>query len=156
MKTVHFPQANVNIAENQPEYTTVPAYVGVVSTNPDVVGVICKVQFDFNEMQNILANNNSIWLRMLTFGKPLQPFSIHTQTDIFSDENEFPQHPKEDYDYYDKYEEFEVKLGFWDRVKFLFGYRLSGLVKVEAWGNLHSFGVKQYGAYTTKKIKIIG
>ena len=118
MKTVQFPQANVNIAENQPEYETVPAFVGVVATNSDAVGVICKVQFSFEELQNILTNDRQIWLRFLTFGKPLQTFSIHTQKDVFSEDEEFPTPKKEDYEYHDRYEEFEVKLGFWGRVKF--------------------------------------
>lgn len=66
MKPIKFKEANVTFAENQPEYLPLPAWKGEEGT------VISCWQLTWKERLKLLVNGR-IWLRMLTFNKPLQP-----------------------------------------------------------------------------------
>jgi hypothetical protein len=72
MTPIKFPQANITIAENQPEYFPLPALVtqeGMVIT----AWVLSDVEV------NMLAETRLLWLKMLTFGQPLQPIMPQTE-----------------------------------------------------------------------------
>ena len=66
MKPIKFKEANVTFAENQPEYLPLPAWKG-----EDGIVISCW-QLNWMERFKLLINGR-IWLRMLTFNKPLQP-----------------------------------------------------------------------------------
>ena len=66
MKPFKFKEANVTFAENQPEYLPLPAYKGEDGT------VISCWKLNWRERFKLFFKGR-IWLRMLTFNKPLQP-----------------------------------------------------------------------------------
>ena len=66
MKPIKFKEANVTFAENQPEYLPLPAWKAEDGT------VISCWQLNWTEKFKLLINGR-IWLRTLTFNKPLQP-----------------------------------------------------------------------------------
>ena len=67
MKAVNFPQANVQIAESQEQYNTLPAYVS--GENGEVT--VC-FELDEDELKQV-QETGRIWLSFLTFNNPLQP-----------------------------------------------------------------------------------
>lgn len=69
MKAIYFPEVNVEIAKNQPEYNTLPAYI----SNEGVM-VTC-FEFTDEEIQNIIKNKK-IWVQVLMGNNRLQPFSL--------------------------------------------------------------------------------
>ena len=66
MKPIKFKEANLVLAENQPEYLTLPAWRGGDGT------VISCWKLTRRERMKLLFTGR-IWLRTLTFHKPLQP-----------------------------------------------------------------------------------
>ena len=72
MKLIEFKQQNNVIAENQPEYLNMPAYVdtdkGVVTT---------KWKLGFLERFKVLFTG-VVWQQMRTFNKPVQPQNLFT------------------------------------------------------------------------------
>ena len=66
MKAIDFPEANVKIAETQPEYETLPAYVA-----GDGEVTVC-FKLEKPELDQVLETG-CIWLSFLTFGQPFQP-----------------------------------------------------------------------------------
>lgn len=66
MKAINFKEVNVQVAENQPEYETLPAHV---AGNGEVT---CCFELDENELKQV-AETGKIWLSFLTFNQPLQP-----------------------------------------------------------------------------------
>jgi hypothetical protein len=70
MKAVKFPEMNIEIAKNQEEYLTLPAYI---EKHPEGNGeVISCYQLTWKERIKVLFTGK-IWWTQLTFGKPLQP-----------------------------------------------------------------------------------
>lgn len=65
MKPIEFPEANVKVAEHQPEYQTLPAYVDEQQT-------ISCWHLTWRERFKLLWRG-VLWLRQLNFGHPLQP-----------------------------------------------------------------------------------
>ena len=65
MKPVEFPQQNATLAEDQPEYLPLP--VCIIGDE-----VISCWRFSFWERVKVLFYGR-LWLRQLSFGKPLQP-----------------------------------------------------------------------------------
>lgn len=72
MDAIKFPESNVEIAKDQPEYNTLPA---LVRDSGEVV--ICW-QLSPEEIARI-NETGQIWQTMLTFGMPLQPQRITTE-----------------------------------------------------------------------------
>ncbi len=64
MKAQEFPQQTVVIAENQEEYSSLPASV----SNEGVV--TCCFELDEAEQQQV-RETGKIWLSVLTFGQPI-------------------------------------------------------------------------------------
>lgn len=70
MKATKFKEQNVTFAENQPEYTPLPAY-----KDPGGEVVFCMGP-SFTERVRVLFTGK-IWVSLLTFNKPLTP-SFHS------------------------------------------------------------------------------
>lgn len=69
MKLITFKEQNIVIAENQPEYMPLPAYV----YHKDPQGrIACCWKLDWKERLRILFAG-VIWHQILTFKQPLQP-----------------------------------------------------------------------------------
>lgn len=68
MKPVHFKEANVVFAADQPEYQPLPAFVGG-DANRTVVTCWKLSPEELAEVQR----TGMIWLMQMTFGQPLQP-----------------------------------------------------------------------------------
>ncbi|MEG0368249.1 MAG: hypothetical protein RR585_15500, partial [Coprobacillus sp.] len=70
--------ANVKFAENQEEYLTLPAHVyqnGLVA---------CALELTDEEIGEIVKTKK-VYLSMLTFNQPLQPFFVTGQQETFKD-----------------------------------------------------------------------
>jgi len=78
MKAIGFPEANIMIAEDQPEYNTLPAHFN----KKDGVVVTC-FELTGDEIMAIIKNRK-IWVQVLTFGRPLQPFSLIPVNNYFN------------------------------------------------------------------------
>ena len=84
MKAIDFDGVNAKFAENQPEYETLPAYVGTIPVDDGKGGIIegfgavfC-MELSPKEIEEV-RRTGKIWNVVLTFGKPLQPVSIATE-----------------------------------------------------------------------------
>ncbi len=71
MKAVPFEEANINVAENQDEYQTLPARV---YTDPFGEVISCW-QLSDEEMEQI-KKTNCIWVSQLTFKKGVAPMML--------------------------------------------------------------------------------
>lgn len=74
MKPIKFKECNVNFAENQDEYNTLPAY----KDNSPQGEVITCWKLTFRERLRILIKGE-IWLSLLSFNKPLTPSFLTTK-----------------------------------------------------------------------------
>ena len=71
MKAVEFDEVNVRIAEDQEEYQTLPAHKKV-GVNGEM---IMRFKLSKEEREQV-REEGEIWLKILTFGKPLQPIGM--------------------------------------------------------------------------------
>lgn len=89
MRAVKFDQANVNLAEGQDEYETLPIYAVIDEDgNPrrnkdgglfDPQGeMTCCFELNKEEIDEIVRTGK-IWHTQLTFWQPFQPISMSTQ-----------------------------------------------------------------------------
>ena len=69
MKSRNFKQANVKFAENQDEYQTLPAYA---VPNDKYGQIVTSFKLSEKEIKQVIETG-TIYLRFLTFNKPLQP-----------------------------------------------------------------------------------
>lgn len=69
MKIAYFPEVNVEIAKDQPEYQTLPAYI--VPEDPEG-RIVCKYLLSVEELQEFQINRR-LFLMVSTFGNLLQP-----------------------------------------------------------------------------------
>lgn len=74
MKPVDFKQANVKIAENQPEYETLPAYIEEAPTGT----IVTCFELDQEEIEEI-KRTGKIWHQQIAFHQPMQPILLSTQ-----------------------------------------------------------------------------
>jgi len=74
MKAVEFPQVNIRIAENQPEYETLPA---CVIDEPEGRIITCFELTD-EEIEEIVQTRK-LWHVQLAFKQPMQPIQLSTQ-----------------------------------------------------------------------------
>lgn len=69
MKSVEFPEVNVRIAEDQPQYETLPAF-----HNPEEGTVTFCFELDHDELEQI-GKTGKIYLKQLIFDGPMQPIA---------------------------------------------------------------------------------
>lgn len=69
MKSVEFKEVNVRIAENHPEYETLPSY-----HNTKEGSVTFCFELDNEELEQI-GKTGKIFIKQLTFNKPMQPIA---------------------------------------------------------------------------------
>lgn len=72
MKASEFPEVNVRIAENQPEFETLPAFY-----NQQEGSMTFCFKLSEDEMHRIHATGE-IWFKQLTCGAPMQPIALST------------------------------------------------------------------------------
>lgn len=116
MKAVDFPQVTHRIAEDQPEYDTLPAYVGQVGESEHHTGIVCCFELSNEEIQRI-KKYKKVWFRALTFGRPLQPFNIFAVRDYF---NFSEERVINDDLAFDDTQKIAITMNFWQRLWFLF------------------------------------
>lgn len=73
MTAVEFEEVNIRIAEDQPEYETLPAYA-----NTQEGSVTFCFELNKEELDEI-AKTGRIYFKQLTFNKPMQPIAMSTQ-----------------------------------------------------------------------------
>ena len=66
---VKFPEHNIELGKDQPQYNSLPAHVDYKSA---ACGMTFKVKLTFRQRLKLLFTG-SIWIQQLTFGKPFQP-----------------------------------------------------------------------------------
>lgn len=76
MELIKFPEHNVVIAENQPQYLPMPAYID--KNSADGHTIICW-KFSWKERFQLLFTGK-LWHRILTFHGPMQPMMLQTTT----------------------------------------------------------------------------
>lgn len=80
MTPVQFPQANIVLAKDQPEYNPLPAFFDMQGT------MVTAWQMDEDERKEFLRTGR-IYLTQLTFGKPFQPVRLSIDCPITSEQN---------------------------------------------------------------------
>jgi hypothetical protein len=65
MQPSNFPYSNITFAKDQPGYMPLPAWT-------DGAQVISRWTLNWRERLHVLLTG-VVWVRMMTFGKPLQP-----------------------------------------------------------------------------------
>lgn len=71
-------KANIEIAKEQDEYQTLPAYVF-----PNGL-ICCCISFDGDELEEI-TRTGKVYVSHMTFKSPLQPFFITGSQDLFKE-----------------------------------------------------------------------
>jgi len=69
MKSVEFKEVNVRIAEDQPEYETLPAF-----HNKDEGSITFCFELDPDELEQV-GKTGRIFIKQLTFNNPMQPIA---------------------------------------------------------------------------------
>jgi len=87
MNAFSFPEANVNLAENQEEYQTLPAYYGVIGSQPEHLGYVVCFALTEDDI-NIINETKKIWLSQLTFKEKFNPVLFMVQSP-FEDPKEY-------------------------------------------------------------------
>lgn len=78
MKLINFPEANIVIAKNQPQYHPMPAHID--RSERDTRTTICW-QLSWRERLVVLFTGQ-IWHQILTFNKPMQPQKLMAEKPI--------------------------------------------------------------------------
>ncbi len=75
MQSIDFPQMNVVIGDNQPEYIPLKAFVDF--NDPTSPAIMC---FELSEEEIIdIVRTKKIWYKQLTFNQPFQPINFSTK-----------------------------------------------------------------------------
>ena len=75
MRSITFPEANLPLAEDQPEYETLHVHLDV--TKPEVPMTAC---FELNKEEiEEIVRTGKIWFTQWTFGSGFQPIKIQTE-----------------------------------------------------------------------------
>lgn len=88
MKFIEFPEMNTIIAKDQPEYLPVPALVvmnEITGKQADNGQIVAMVQFENDEMEELIKNGGKLYFSLLTFGQPMQPVFMTPFEDIMFD-----------------------------------------------------------------------
>lgn len=70
MTATEFTEANIRIAENQPEYETLPAF-----HNAKEGSVMFGFDLTDAEVEEVIKNKK-FWVKQLTFNKAMQPIAV--------------------------------------------------------------------------------
>lgn len=94
MNFIDFPQSNLNLAENQPEYQTVPVFVDYKQMMNPATGEPVNVPWSMtcvnglsDEEINEIVRTRKIYYRQMLFGNQFQPIFLSTK-DPFEPGNE--------------------------------------------------------------------
>lgn len=74
MKAITFPKANIELAKDQTQYNTLPAYHGQIGESPEETGFVFAMQLSDEEL-NTINHTKTIWFAQMTFGRQFHPFS---------------------------------------------------------------------------------
>ena len=69
MKAVEFPEVNIRIAEDQPQYETLPDY-----HNSEEKSMTFCFELNPDELEQV-GKTGRIYIKQLTFNKPMQPIA---------------------------------------------------------------------------------
>lgn len=90
MKFIEFPQMNTVIANDQPQYLPIPALVvedEITGERAENGQIVAMVQFENDEMEELIKNGGKLYFSLLTFGQPMQPvFMTPFEDQIFEAE----------------------------------------------------------------------
>lgn len=78
MKPIEFEQSNIKVAENQPEYQTLPAH-----HDPEN-GILTSCWELTPEEAEIVRNTGKIYFQQWTFNQPMQPISLTVENPLES------------------------------------------------------------------------
>jgi len=87
MEPVTFPEVNITIAKDQPQYRPLPSHVD--SGTPEKIITFCW-RLNWKERLQLLVLGR-IWQQVLSFGHPLQPQLLHTRKPVLLDDARDPQ-----------------------------------------------------------------
>lgn len=88
MEFIQFPEANIVIAKDQPEYRPIPACIvrDEEGNRPPEGPIVALMQFNPEEIEKI-KETGQLWLSVWTFKNPLQPLLITPfRNDIWGEE----------------------------------------------------------------------
>ena len=144
MRAINFPEVNVVVAEDQEEYNSLPAYVGPVWDGQG--GVINCFELEEAEILTIVKTRK-LWHASMTFGQPLQPFSVLLGANIFplEDETEQPDLSPITHEWETK---IPLKLSFLEGLKLLFNSKRNVTIKVK-----HRFQIEVDNAVKLEIVK---
>lgn len=83
MKLIKFPEQNITIAANQPEYLPLPGHVNQRDPSGTVT---CCWKLEWKDRIKVLFTG-IIWHQILTFRQPLQPQLLSTNKPEMKNEN---------------------------------------------------------------------
>lgn len=87
MRAIKFKQATNNVAENQPQYQTLPAYYGQLGENEKETGLVTCFELTDQEIETV-KKYGKIWHSQLTFGERMQPIQMFVCNDFFNPEKD--------------------------------------------------------------------
>lgn len=118
MEAIDFPGSNIKIAENRPEYETLPVMVAETET-------VCCMKLSDKDIQNVI-NYGKVWVMFSKrFDQPMTPFTLGFVDDVFDpgieeprwgyETNNIPVEPSKAHITFTN----QVKMTFWQRLKYL-------------------------------------
>ena len=119
MYSVKFPESNVQLGKNQPQYKLLHAYHGVIGESDGHTGFICKYRLTEYEISEIVKNKH-IWLMQLTFGRNFNPIKLDTSINVFDTSNIFGEIHETHSVANTVVTSKSFKMTLWQRIKFLF------------------------------------
>jgi len=87
MRPITFPQVTDQVAKDQPEYITLPAYYGQLGEHPGQTGLVTCFELTPEEIDNVVKFGK-IWHTQLTFGHAMQPIMLVAANDFFNLESD--------------------------------------------------------------------
>lgn len=82
MRSIEFPQANIALAKDQPEYETLHVHADI---NDPTLPMTACFELSPEEVMEIYRTGK-IWFTQLTFGKPFQPIRMSTSNPYVQEE----------------------------------------------------------------------
>lgn len=83
MIAVEFDQVNIRLAEDQPEYETLPVFYNKESNEREMV---CCFQLNKEEIDEIVRTGK-LWHTQCTYGNQFHPVSMTTQNPFINTQN---------------------------------------------------------------------
>lgn len=79
MEAINFPQANLELAKDQPQFNTLPAFHGQIGESPEETGFVFAMKLSDEEL-NTINHTKTIWFSQMTYGRKFHPFSAWPDT----------------------------------------------------------------------------